>query len=129
MPQSPQEDARRFLHPATIGRIGRLEIRARQVVEGFIAGLHKSPVFGHSIEFLQHREYTHGDDIRHLDWKVWSRTDRYVIKPSGEAQNVKRRLFVGEEDDGEDERLHHLRTHVGDNDHELTEVVGVRGDA
>ena len=94
MPQSPQEDARRFLHPATIGRIGRLEIRARQVVEGFIAGLHKSPVFGHSIEFLQHREYTHGDDIRHLDWKVWSRTDRYVIKQYEEETNLRATMIV-----------------------------------
>jgi len=92
--QSPKEDPRRFLHPATIGRIGRLELRARQVVEGFIAGLHKSPVFGHSIEFLQHREYTHGDDIRHLDWKVWSRTDRYVIKQYEEETNLRATIIV-----------------------------------
>ncbi len=94
MSQSPKEDPRRFLHPATIGRIGRLELRARQVVEGFIAGLHKSPVFGHSIEFLQHREYTHGDDIRHLDWKVWSRTDRYVIKQYEEETNLRATIIV-----------------------------------
>ncbi|MEY4190770.1 MAG: hypothetical protein RIR17_1506, partial [Planctomycetota bacterium] len=88
------EDPRRFLHPATIAKVGRLELRARQVVEGFISGLHKSPVFGHSIEFLQHREYTMGDDIRHLDWKVWSRTDRFHIKQYEEETNLRANLVV-----------------------------------
>src|SRR4051794_34721433 len=64
-------------------------MRARQVVEGFISGMHKSPVFGHSIEFVQHREYTHGDDIRHLDWKVWSKTDRFYIKQYEAETNLR----------------------------------------
>ena len=59
------DDARRFLHPATIAKVGRLDLRAKQLVEGFISGLHKSPFFGHSMEFAQHREYVAGDDIRH----------------------------------------------------------------
>ena len=88
------EDPRRFLHPATIAKVGRLELRARQVVEGFISGLHKSPVFGHSIEFLQHREYTMGDDIRHLDWKVWSRTDRFHIKQYEEETNLTCHMLI-----------------------------------
>src|SRR5688572_7689845 len=71
-----KEDPRRFLHPDTISKITRLELRARQVVEGFVSGMHRSPFFGQSIEFVQHREYVPGDDIRHLDWKVWSKTDR-----------------------------------------------------
>jgi uncharacterized protein (DUF58 family) len=83
------DDPRRFLHPATIAKITRLDLRARQVVEGFIAGMHKSPVFGHSIEFVQHREYTIGDDIRHLDWKVWSKTDRYYIKQYEAETNLR----------------------------------------
>jgi uncharacterized protein (DUF58 family) len=83
------EDPRRFLHPATIAKISRLDLRARQVVEGFISGMHKSPVFGHSIEFVQHREYTHGDDIRHLDWKVWSKTDRFYIKQYEAETNLR----------------------------------------
>ena len=62
-----KDDPRRFLHPATIARISRLDLRARYVVEGFISGMHKSPFFGHSVEFVQHREYSIGDDIRHLD--------------------------------------------------------------
>jgi uncharacterized protein (DUF58 family) len=89
-----QDDPRRFLHPATVGRISRLELRARQVVEGFISGMHRSPFFGHSIEFVQHREYTPGDDIRHLDWKVWSKTDRYYIKQYEAETNLRCTLVV-----------------------------------
>ena len=55
-------DSKRFLHPETIARIARLEMRARHIVEGFLSGIHRSPYFGQSIEFLQHREYTRGDD-------------------------------------------------------------------
>jgi len=93
MARRDDDDPRRFLHPATIARISRLDLRARQVVEGFITGMHKSPFFGHSVEFVQHREYVPGDDIRHLDWKVWSKTDRYYIKQF-EAETNLRCTFV-----------------------------------
>src|SRR5919109_3077293 len=89
-----KDDPRRFLHPATIAKITRLDLRARQVVEGFISGMHKSPVFGHSVEFVQHREYTPGDDIRHLDWKVWSKTDRYYVKQYEAETNLRSSLVV-----------------------------------
>ena len=89
-----EDDPRRFLHPATIARISRLDLRARYVVEGFISGMHKSPFFGHSVEFVQHREYTSGDDIRHLDWKVWSKTDRYYIKQYEAETNLRCHLVV-----------------------------------
>jgi uncharacterized protein (DUF58 family) len=88
------EDPRRFLHPEAIARISRLDLRARHVVEGFISGMHKSPFFGHSIEFVQHREYVPGDDIRHLDWKVWSKTDRYYIKQYEAETNLRCTLVV-----------------------------------
>ena len=88
------DDPRRFLHPTAIAKITRLELRARQVVEGFISGMHRSPFFGHSIEFKQHREYTSGDDIRYLDWKVWSKTDRYYIKQYEEETNLRTTLVV-----------------------------------
>src|SRR5712691_4711165 len=91
---SKEDDPRRFLHPATIARISRLDLRARQVVEGFISGMHKSPFFGQSVEFKQHREYTTGDDIRHLDWKVWSKTDRYYIKQFEAETNLRCHLVV-----------------------------------
>jgi uncharacterized protein (DUF58 family) len=89
-----QDDPRRFLHPETIARISRLDLRARHVVEGFIAGMHRSPFFGHSVEFVQHREYTPGDDIRDLDWKVWSKTDKYYVKQYEEETNLRCTLVV-----------------------------------
>jgi uncharacterized protein (DUF58 family) len=89
-----EDDPRRFFHPQTIARTAKLEFRARQVVEGFISGMHKSPFFGHSVEFVQHREYTTGDDIRHLDWKVWSKTDRYYIKQYEAETNLRAHLVV-----------------------------------
>jgi len=88
------DDPRRFLHPATIARIGRLDLRARQVVEGFISGTHKSPFFGQSVEFVQHREYVPGDDVRHMDWKVWSRTDRFYLKQFEAETNLRATLVV-----------------------------------
>jgi uncharacterized protein (DUF58 family) len=89
-----KDEARRFLSPAAIARISPLELRARQVVEGFLAGMHKSPFFGHSVEFVQHREYVSGDDLRHLDWKVWSKTDRFYIKQYEEENNLRGTMVV-----------------------------------
>jgi uncharacterized protein (DUF58 family) len=88
------DDPRRFLHPQAIARINRLDLRARHVVEGFISGMHRSPFFGHSVEFIQHREYVAGDDIRHLDWKVWSKTDRFFIKQFEEETNLRSTIVV-----------------------------------
>ncbi|ADB17887.1 protein of unknown function DUF58 [Pirellula staleyi DSM 6068] len=87
-------DSKRFLHPEAIKRIARLEIRARHVVEGFLAGMHRSPYFGQSVEFLQHREYVIGDDLRHVDWKVWARQDRLYIKQFEEETNLRCHLLV-----------------------------------
>lgn len=92
--KSNKEEARRFLHPETIARISRLDLRAKQVVEGFITGMHRSPFFGHSIEFVQHREYVYGDDFRHLDWKVWSKTDRFYIKQYEAETNLRCTMVV-----------------------------------
>ena len=66
-------DSKRFLHPEAIKRISRMDLRARHIVEGFLSGMHRSPYFGQSIEFLQHRQYTRGDEIRHIDWKAFAR--------------------------------------------------------
>ncbi len=93
MAQSDSEAARRFLHPQTIAKIDSLEMQAKQVVEGFLAGMHKSPFFGQSVEFVQHRDYVSGDDIRHLDWKVWSKTNRFVVKQY-EAETTFRAALV-----------------------------------
>lgn len=82
-------DSKRFLHPDVIQRISRLELRARYVVEGFLSGMHRSPYFGQSVEFLQHREYAWGDDLRYLDWKVWAKQDRYYVKQFEEDTNLR----------------------------------------
>jgi uncharacterized protein (DUF58 family) len=87
-------DSRRFLHPEAIKRIARLELRARHVVEGFLSGMHRSPYFGQSVEFRQHREYTWGDDLRYVDWKVWAKQDRYYVKQFEEDTNLRGTLLV-----------------------------------
>jgi uncharacterized protein (DUF58 family) len=76
-----------LLDPQTIARAEALGLQARHIVEGYMAGEHKSPYRGFAIEFAQHREYTHGDDTRHLDWKVLGRTDRYYIKQYEQETN------------------------------------------
>ncbi|MEN6449312.1 MAG: DUF58 domain-containing protein [Thermoguttaceae bacterium] len=81
--------AKRFLNPEAIQRISRLDLRARHIVEGFLSGLHRSPYFGQSIEFRQHREYTYGDDPRYVDWKVWAKQDRYYVKQFEEDTNLR----------------------------------------
>ena len=70
----------RFVDPKVLGRIGNLELVARSVVDGFINGLHRSPYFGASVDFAEHRGYVPGDDIRRVDWRLYARTDRYYIK-------------------------------------------------
>jgi uncharacterized protein (DUF58 family) len=87
-------DSKRFLHPEAIKRISRLELRARFIVEGFLSGMHRSPYFGQSVEFLQHREYAAGDDLRHVDWKVWARQDRLYVKQYEEETNLRCTMLV-----------------------------------
>jgi uncharacterized protein (DUF58 family) len=84
----------RFLDPAVLAEISRLDLRARQVVEGYVAGLHKSPRKGYSVEFAEHREYVPGDDIRHIDWKLWGREDRFYIKQYEEETNLRCHLLL-----------------------------------
>lgn len=82
------ENFQKYLDPKTLNKIARLELKARLIVEGYVSGLHKSPYHGFSIEFAQHREYVPGDDIRHIDWKVYGRSDRYYIKQYEEETNL-----------------------------------------
>ncbi len=69
-----------LIDASIIARISRLDLRARQVMEGIISGMHRSPFKGYSVEFAQHRGYVPGDDLKHLDWKVWGKSERYYIK-------------------------------------------------
>ena len=76
MPKSPEA----YLKPEVIQTVSRLDLRARFIVEGFLAGLHTSPFHGFSVEFSEHRRYTQGDDLKDLDWNVFAKTDRYYVK-------------------------------------------------
>jgi uncharacterized protein (DUF58 family) len=87
-------DSKNYLHPEAIRRISSMEIRARNIVEGFLSGMHRSPYFGQSVEFVQHRQYVPGDDLRHIDWKVWGRQDRLYIKQYEEDTNLRCTLLV-----------------------------------
>jgi uncharacterized protein (DUF58 family) len=70
----------RFLDPQILAKLPNLELAARKLVEGLFVGYHKSPDFGYSVEFVDHREYVHGDDLRTVDWKVWARRNKYFVK-------------------------------------------------
>jgi uncharacterized protein (DUF58 family) len=79
----------RFLDPATLARISSLDLIAKTVVDGFVAGLHRSPDFGFSQEFAEYRAYSPGDDLRHVDWNVFARTERaYLKRYRGETNSL-----------------------------------------
>ncbi|MBD3272574.1 MAG: DUF58 domain-containing protein, partial [Elusimicrobia bacterium] len=78
-----------YLDPKALARLGSMSIGARMVVEGFITGLHRSSFKGFSLEFAQHRQYSPGDALRHIDWKVYGRTDRYVVRQYEEETNLR----------------------------------------
>jgi uncharacterized protein (DUF58 family) len=80
--------------PTTLARYGRLSLIARNVVEGYLSGAHKSPYKGFSVEFAEHRQYYPGDEIRHIDWRVYGKTDRYYIKEHEEETNLHAHLLV-----------------------------------
>lgn len=77
-----------------MAKISRIELLARQTVEGFISGRHQSPYRGYSAEFAEHREYTPGDDLRDLDWQVYAKTDRYYIKQYIEETNLRATILL-----------------------------------
>jgi len=84
----------RFLDPAVLARIGSLELRARTIVEGFLSGLHRSPLKGFSVEFAEYRQYLPGDDLSTMDWKVYARTDRHYVKKFEEETNLRGYLVL-----------------------------------
>ena len=81
-------DAPNYLDPRVLAGLEGLELRAALIVEGYVSGLHRSPYHGFSIEFAEHREYTPGDDLRYLDWKVFARTDKFYLKQFEEETNL-----------------------------------------
>ncbi len=80
--------------PSALARYGNLSLIARLVVEGFLSGVHKSPFKGFSVEFAEHRQYYPGDEIRHIDWRAYGKTDRYYIKEHEEETNLHAHLLV-----------------------------------
>ncbi|HAA88470.1 MAG: DUF58 domain-containing protein [Verrucomicrobiota bacterium] len=87
-------DSIKLLDADTLARADKLGMAARFIVEGYMAGEHKSPYRGFAIEFSQHREYSPGDDVRHLDWKVLGKTDRYYIKQYEQETNFVAHILV-----------------------------------
>jgi uncharacterized protein (DUF58 family) len=90
----PAEDPQRYLEPANLAKVRGLELQARLLVEGYLSGMHKSPYHGFSVEFAQHREYVPGDDIKHVDWKVYGRTGRFYLKQYEAETNLNCWLIV-----------------------------------
>ncbi|WP_145055110.1 DUF58 domain-containing protein [Lignipirellula cremea] len=78
----------KFLSPQNLAKLHGLQLRARHIVEGYVAGLHRSPFHGFSIEFAEHREYSPGDDLRYVDWKVFGRTDKVYLKQYEDETNL-----------------------------------------
>ncbi len=83
-----------YLRPDVIQQVQRLDLKARFIVEGFLAGLHRSPFHGFSVEFSEHRKYTPGDDVRLIDWGVYGKTDRYYIKKFQAETNLEAYLLM-----------------------------------
>ncbi|MFB6249789.1 MAG: DUF58 domain-containing protein [Salinibacter sp.] len=88
------DNALRYLDPVAISQLATMELRARLIVEGFITGLHRSPYHGFSVEFAEHRPYNPGDELRHVDWKVYAKTDRYYIKQYEEETNLRQHVVL-----------------------------------
>lgn len=82
------DNYQKYFDPQTLDKLRGLELRARTIVEGYMAGVHKSPYHGFSVEFAQHREYVPGDDLRHVDWKVFGRSDKIYLKQYEEETNL-----------------------------------------
>ena len=83
------ENTSAYLLPHIVAKLGSMELRARLVVEGFITGLHRSPFHGFSAEFSEHRQYRPGDDLKHLDWKIYGRSDRFYVKQYEDETNLR----------------------------------------
>ena len=84
----------RYLDPAIVARLGTIDLKVRAIVEGFLTGLHRSPFKGFSVEFAEFRQYLPGDDLATLDWKIFARTDRHVVKKFEEETNLECHILL-----------------------------------
>jgi uncharacterized protein (DUF58 family) len=83
-----------YLDPVSLARLSNLELRARSVVEGALSGLHRSPHHGSSVEFAEHKEYSAGDEIKHIDWKAYGKFDKYYVKRFEEETELRAYLLL-----------------------------------
>ncbi|MBN1165469.1 MAG: DUF58 domain-containing protein [Candidatus Krumholzibacteriota bacterium] len=89
-----KKDFTEFLRPETVSRLAHMELRARLIVEGFIAGLHRSPYHGFSVEFAEYRQYNYGESTRNIDWKIYAKTDRCYVKVFEDETNLNATLLL-----------------------------------
>ena len=90
----PSAEAPQYLDPKVVSKLGGLDMIARFVVEGFMTGLHKSPYHGFSVEFAEHRQYMPGDNLKHVDWKLYGKSDRVYVKIFEEETNLRSHLLL-----------------------------------
>src|SRR3954452_24766528 len=91
---APVARERQFLDPAVVARLGTLELKARTIVEGFLSGIHRSPIKRFSVQIAEYRQYIAGDDLSTFDWKVYARSDRYYVKKYEEETNLRAHLLL-----------------------------------
>ncbi len=89
-----RSDASRFLRPEVVAKLKGIDLKARLVVEGFLAGLHRSPYRGFSVEFAEHRPYMPGDELKRIDWKVYGKTDRFYVREFEEETNLRAYIIL-----------------------------------
>ena len=83
-----------LLHPVALAKVGKMELVARQLMDGFVQGMHRSPHVGFALDFAQHRQYVAGDDIKRIDWRVYAKADRYYIKQYEVSTNLRAHLVL-----------------------------------
>lgn len=86
--------SKKYLNPAILSSIDNMTLRAKLVVEGYLVGKHKSPYHGFSVEFAEHRTYGQGDEIKHIDWKLYGKTDRHYVKRFEEETNLRSYILL-----------------------------------
>src|SRR5213083_251566 len=93
-PPQPRPSPLPLLDPRALAKINTMELVARQVMDGYVQGMHRSPHVGFALDFAQHRQYAPGDDIKRIDWRVYAKADRYYIKQYEVTTNLKAHLVV-----------------------------------
>ncbi|MCZ6654887.1 MAG: DUF58 domain-containing protein, partial [Planctomycetota bacterium] len=88
MAETPAVRAEQYLAPETLVQLALFELRAKMIVEGVMSGMHRSPYQGMAVEFAEHRQYVPGDDLKHLDWKVYGRSDKLYVKRYQQETNL-----------------------------------------